>query len=153
MYNMADDASRSPLLQPGTGDSELYDDEHSVQYRGLHKRTDGKITWFIVVLTGFSAVGMFLFGYDTGVVSGSMLLIKKQFNLSLVWESAIVSVTIGVAAVFAFLGGPLNELIGRKYSGICSGILFAVGAVILGVARDKVDLLLGRIVVGVGLGK
>ena len=34
------------------------------------------------ILTVFAALGGFLFGYDTGVVSGAMLLISDDFNLS-----------------------------------------------------------------------
>ena len=38
-------------------------------------------TNFLYKLTFFSAIGGFLFGYDTGVVSGAMLLINQDFNL------------------------------------------------------------------------
>ena len=46
------------------------------------------------VLTILSCVGGFLFGYDTGVVSGAMLLVSQHFSLTPAWHSAIVSVTV-----------------------------------------------------------
>ncbi len=55
---------------------------------------------FIYTLAFFSALGGFLFGYDTGVVSGAMLLLKREMNLSSLWQELLVSITVGAAAVF-----------------------------------------------------
>lgn len=46
------------------------------------------------LLTLLSCIGGFLFGYDTGVVSGAMVLVSKHFSLTPAWHSAIVSVTV-----------------------------------------------------------
>ena len=46
------------------------------------------------LLTLLSCIGGFLFGYDTGVVSGAMVLVSKHFSLTPSWHSAIVSVTV-----------------------------------------------------------
>ena len=48
----------------------------------------------IRLLTLLSCIGGFLFGYDTGVVSGAMVLVSKHFSLTPSWHSAIVSVTV-----------------------------------------------------------
>ena len=48
----------------------------------------------IRLLTFLSCIGGFLFGYDTGVVSGAMVLVSKHFSLTPSWHSAIVSVTV-----------------------------------------------------------
>lgn len=42
--------------------------------------------WFVYGLSALAAVGGFLFGYDTGVVSGAMLLLKPAFGLSSEWQ-------------------------------------------------------------------
>ena len=51
----------------------------------------------VFLLTMLSAIGGFLFGYDTGVVSGAMLQIADdpRINLDTVWTELIVSVTVG----------------------------------------------------------
>ena len=70
----------------------------------------------MISLTFLSAVGGFLFGYDTGVVSGAMLLIEDdpEIQPNTLWKELIVSATVGAAWLFALIGGPSNEYFGRK---------------------------------------
>ena len=51
----------------------------------------------IFLLTILSAIGGFLFGYDTGVVSGAMLQINDdpRIDTDTLWTELIVSVTVG----------------------------------------------------------
>ena len=108
---------------------------------------------FVYVLSFFSAIGGFLFGYDTGVVSGAMLLLKDVFKLSSLMEEVIVSVTIGFAFLFALLGGILNDKFGRKITTIIASIVFTIGAGILAAAVNVEMLIAGRAVLGMGIGK
>lgn len=108
---------------------------------------------FVYTLAFFAAIGGFLFGYDTGVVSGAMLLLQPEFELDSVWEEMVVSATILFAAIFALVGGPLNDKIGRKAVTVVASLVFTGGAVLLGVAQNKVMLLAGRSILGVGIGK
>ncbi|XP_056595573.1 solute carrier family 2 member 13b isoform X3 [Triplophysa dalaica] len=119
------------------------DDVRSVQ-RGM--------PCFVYILTGFSALGGFLFGYDTGVVSGAMLLLKKEMNLSSLWQELLVSVTVGAAALSALAGGYLNGIFGRRICILLASFIFCAGGIILGVAPNKEVLLFGRLIVGLGLG-
>ncbi|EDO46902.1 predicted protein [Nematostella vectensis] len=110
------------------------------------------MTLYVYMLTFFAAIGGFLFGYDTGVVSGAMILISEVFHLSDFWHELIVSGTIGTAIVGAVLGGILNDSLGRKpVLVLCSGV-FTAGAVVMGVAGTKHVLLVGRLVIGLGIG-
>lgn len=45
-------------------------------------------------MTGFAAVGGFLFGYDTGVIGGAILLIKDEFHLSSVLIETVISIAL-----------------------------------------------------------
>lgn len=108
---------------------------------------------FVYVLAFISALGGFLFGYDTGVVSGAMLLLKKEMNLNALWQELLVSSTVGAAAVSALSGGSLNGWLGRKICILIASFIFSVGGVVLSIAPDKVVLLVGRITVGLGIGE
>ena len=108
---------------------------------------------FLIALTLFSAIGGFLFGYDTGVVTGAMLLIDDQFNLSHFWHELIVSSTLAAAAVASIFGILIADLFGRKPSLLLSALVFTAGAVVLGASPNKEVLLVGRIIVGFGIGE
>lgn len=122
--------------------------------------TDEKVTMteskktpcFVYMLTFLSAIGGFLFGYDTGVVAGALLLLKEPFSLSSVWQEVFVSVTMGFAAFFAIVGGYLNDLTGRKPTIIMSSIVFTAGAVMLASSSQRWMLITGRCILGIGIG-
>ncbi|XP_038563172.1 proton myo-inositol cotransporter-like isoform X5 [Micropterus salmoides] len=135
------DGGEQSLIVPPSGDSggDLLD-------------KDASTSGFVYMLAFFSALGGFLFGYDTGVVSGAMLLLKKEMNLNNLWQELLVSSTVGAAALSALSGGFLNGWLGRRICIIFSSFIFSVGGIIMGFAPDKVLLLVGRITVGLGIG-
>ncbi|XP_038069669.1 proton myo-inositol cotransporter-like [Patiria miniata] len=110
------------------------------------------ITGFTKVLVAFAALGGFLFGYDTGVVSGAMILLRQEFNLNTLWQELVVSVTIAAAAVAALFGGKLNDVFGRKPVILLASAIFTTGAVVMSISQSKEILLVGRIIVGLGVG-
>ncbi|XP_072179176.1 proton myo-inositol cotransporter-like [Diadema setosum] len=107
---------------------------------------------FVKVLAGFAAISGFLFGYDTGVVSGAMILLKEEFNLSTIWQEMIVSVTIAAAALSALCGGFLNDILGRRGVILVASTVFTAGALCMALATGKEMLLVGRLIVGIGVG-
>ncbi|KAM3870150.1 proton myo-inositol cotransporter-like [Diretmus argenteus] len=133
----ADDEERSLIAAPSGGDT---------------LDLAAPMPVFLYVLAGFSALGGFLFGYDTGVVSGAMLLLKKEMNLDALWQELLVSSTVGAAALSALTGGSLNGALGRRTCILLASCIFTVGGIVLSVAPEKTTILVGRIIVGVGIG-
>uniref|UniRef100_A0AAR2LFT8 Major facilitator superfamily (MFS) profile domain-containing protein n=1 Tax=Pygocentrus nattereri TaxID=42514 RepID=A0AAR2LFT8_PYGNA len=107
---------------------------------------------FVYVLAAFSALGGFLLGYDTGVLSGAVLLLKRESNVTALWQELLVSCGVAAAAVSALAGGCLNGLLGRRVCVLLASCVFAIGGVVLSAAPGKEVLLVGRLLVGLGLG-
>jgi MFS transporter, SP family, galactose:H+ symporter len=98
------------------------------------------------------AVGSFLFGYDTGVISGALLFIKEDFGLSAFEQSSVVSVLLLGAIVGALFTGRVADGIGRKKTLAVLGVVFTVGIALAAVSNGYALLLVGRIVMGLGVG-
>ena len=107
---------------------------------------------FVYFAAAFAALGGLLFGYDTGVISGAELFLKNDFTLSTFALEVIVSGVLAGAAVGAMLGGRLADLFGRRRLLIVTAIIFGVGAIVCAAATSPVILIVGRIIVGLGIG-
>ncbi|CAM9749098.1 unnamed protein product [Pylaiella littoralis] len=151
LYQRAGYADPMEYREGEQGYSAGNDDRDNELQQHRHRRPD-RFSWFVLKLTVTSALGGFLFGYDTGVVSGAMLLIKDDFSLSNWQEEVIVSVTIVAAVTAAVSGGPAMEQWGRRPLILLAAIIFTIGAVMLAAANSYGTLVAGRLVVGVGIG-
>lgn len=118
-------------------------------YKDMKKQ---KFTFVVFMASVLSAIGCFLFGYDTGIVSGSMIYIKEDFNLDSFWQEFEVSITIIGACIFACLSGPSSGFMGRKKMILSAAFVFTLGSIIMAIAWEKYSLLVGRFVAGAGIG-
>src|SRR5664279_4359490 len=107
---------------------------------------------FIYVAVATAALGGLLFGYDTGVISGAILFITKQFSLSATMEEIVVSSVLVGAAVGAALGGALTDRFGRRKLILLAGAIFTFSAIGTALAPTVGWLIAGRIVSGLGIG-
>ena len=64
---------------------------------------------YVYMAAIFAAIGGLLFGYDTGVISGALIFIKKTFGLSTFEQGLAVSSVLVGAAVTAITGGSLSD--------------------------------------------
>ena len=115
---------------------------------GTRKETGG----FVYVAAVFAGLGGLLFGYDTGVISGAQLFLKNDFTLSAFTLEVIVSGVLAGAAFGALVGGRLADLFGRRLLLIVTAVIFATGAVVCAAASSPTILIIGRIIVGLGIG-
>lgn len=106
----------------------------------------------VVRLAATVALGGFLMGFDSAVISGVVDPIRGTFGLDadqLGW--AVSCLTLGATLAMAF-AGPLADRIGRKPLLMITALLFAVSAAGSALAPTYSLLILARIVGGLGVG-
>ncbi|XP_009416013.2 inositol transporter 1 [Musa acuminata AAA Group] len=111
--------------------------------------------FYVLGLTLTAGIGGFLFGYDTGVISGALLYIRDDFAAvaeNNVLQETIVSMAIAGAIIGAAGGGWVNDAYGRKKATLLADIIFAIGSAVMCAAPDPYVLIFGRLLVGLGIG-
>lgn len=68
------------------------------------------------------------------------------------WQETIVSMAIAGAIVGAATGGWINDVYGRKKATLIADVIFILGAIGMAAAADPTVLILGRLLVGLGVG-
>ncbi|MBT2668976.1 sugar porter family MFS transporter [Bacillus sp. ISL-4] len=104
------------------------------------------------VIYCFGALGGLLFGYDTGVISGALLFIKKDMGLSPFLEGLVVSGVLIGALIGAAFSGPVADKFGRKKTIIMLGVLFTIGAIGTAISPNVHTLIAFRIELGIAVG-
>jgi major inositol transporter-like SP family MFS transporter len=107
---------------------------------------------FLIRLTIISTLGGLLFGYDTGVISGALLYMRDDLNLTSFWEGFVVSSLLFGAAFGALMGGKLADALGRKRSLMICAALFFCGALGTATAPSLVPMVIARIILGLAVG-
>ena len=107
---------------------------------------------FVYVAAAISALGGMLFGYDTGVISGAILFIRKDFSLTQVQVEVVISCVLVGALLGAIVGGILADRYGRRRVIIATATLFVVGAIETALSPTITLLIAGRIIVGAAIG-
>jgi sugar porter (SP) family MFS transporter len=107
---------------------------------------------YVLLIASVAALGGLLFGYDTGVISGAILFITKDFSLATRLQEFTISVVLIGCIAGAAAAGTLADRIGRRTTLFSAGVIFLVGALVSALTPDEAILLAGRFVVGVGIG-
>lgn len=106
----------------------------------------------VLLISAAAALGGFLFGYDTAVINGAVDAIRQEFGLSAAATGFAVSCALLGSALGAWYAGPLADKYGRVSTMRVAAALLAVSALGSGLAFGVWDLILWRIVGGIGVG-
>ena len=90
-------------------------------------RTNSDKNYFFIFIALIAALAGILFGYDTGVVSGAILFINDEFQLSAETNGLVVSAVLFGALLGAISSGRLADKLGRKRLLIFDAIIFIFG--------------------------
>ncbi|KAI0097700.1 putative MFS myo-inositol transporter [Nemania sp. FL0031] len=138
-----DEFDETPLDEPHTPLS----DSNTKHASGL-----GYFVWLLTLSAGISGL---LFGYDTGVISATLVSIGTSLSareLSSLDKSIITSST----SLFALFASPISSILadrlGRKPIILVADVLFIFGALIQAFSISVPQMVLGRSVVGLAIG-
>ncbi|KAH7691826.1 Sugar/inositol transporter protein [Dioscorea alata] len=132
----------------------------------------GDITLFVFLACLVAATGGLIFGYDLGISGGvtamDPFLLKffpsvykmenenQSTNQYCKFDSQMLTLftsSLYVAALVAsFFASTVTRVFGRKWSMFSGGITFLIGSAINGAAENIFMLILGRLLLGVGVG-
>src|SRR5204863_7109133 len=109
-------------------------------------------TRFVYITALFAALGGLLFGYDTGVISGALIFIKREFGLTTTVEEIVVSGVLLGATLGAVVGGKAADLFGRRRVLLVTASIFGIGALASAVTPSPSLLIVSRVVLGLAIG-
>jgi sugar porter (SP) family MFS transporter len=99
-----------------------------------------------------AAIGGLLFGFDTAVINGAIVFIKRQFLLSdSQTEIAASSLLLGCVAG-ASLAAFTSDRFGRKKVLLSAAALFTISSISSALPRDLIEFVIARFVGGVAIG-
>ncbi len=107
---------------------------------------------YVLLVASIAALGGLLFGYDTGVISGAILFITKDFDLPTRLQAFTISVVLLGCMVGSLAAGTVADRAGRRPTLLIAGIVFLIGALGSAFAANEAILLAARLVVGLGIG-
>ena len=107
---------------------------------------------YVVWLSIVASLGGFLFGYDTAVISGTVDQVSEQFNLDDITKGWYVGCALAGSIAGVMVAGSLSDKFGRKIVLLLSAVLFSVSGFGCMVAGNEVQLVIARILGGIGIG-
>ncbi|KAJ4986223.1 myo-inositol transporter 1 [Stagonosporopsis vannaccii] len=145
--------SRAELGEDG-GDADGYaegDGEAADAVDESRMVSPGVFVWALTLCAGVSGL---LFGFDTGVISSTLISISTDLSrpLTTLDKSLITSSTSFFALLFSPLTGALADTLGRKPVILAADTLFILGALWQANATSVWSMIVGRSIVGAAVG-
>ncbi|GLU08986.1 hypothetical protein SLE2022_258670 [Rubroshorea leprosula] len=100
----------------------------------------------------FACMTSILNGYDTGVMSGAVIYIQRELKISETQVEVLMGILNLYSLIGSFAAGRTSDWLGRRYTVVIAGVIFFVGALLMGFATNYAFLMVGRFVAGIGVG-
>lgn len=107
---------------------------------------------FIILITLVATLGGLLFGFDSGVINGTVDGLQTAFNSDSVGTGFNVASMLLGCAFGAFFAGRLADLIGRRSLLIIAAVLFNVSAFGSGISDSSLEFVVYRVLGGLAVG-
>jgi len=109
-------------------------------------------TAFVILISCVATIGGFLFGFDSGVINGTVDGLQTAFDADSFGTGFSVSSMLLGCAVGAFFAGRLADTYGRRTLLIVAAIFFIVSAWGSGIATSTTEFVFYRILGGLAVG-
>jgi SP family arabinose:H+ symporter-like MFS transporter len=108
--------------------------------------------FYVLLLALTAAISGFLFGFDTAVINGVLLFLRRQFSLSNV-ETEVAASALLLGCLLGAAGASLfGDRIGRRKSLLLSAVLFGLSTVGAALAHSILMFSIGRLIGGLAIG-
>lgn len=121
----------------------------ATSFEGINSQPNRAYMSFLAIV---AAIGGFLFGYDTAVISGTVGQVSLLFQLDAIHAGWYVGCALVGSIMGVLCAGVLSDHLGRKKTMIISAILFSLSALLCTVAGSFNQLVMARIIGGIGIG-
>jgi SP family galactose:H+ symporter-like MFS transporter len=108
--------------------------------------------YLVYAISAFAALTGLIFGYDTGIISGAILFIKKDFALSAFQIEVVVSAVLLGALIGSGLSGRLTDRFGRRKILVLTAITFIIGSLASAFSLNASELIVARTILGIAIG-
>jgi sugar porter (SP) family MFS transporter len=109
-------------------------------------------TRYIYLLAMVAAIGGLLFGFDTGVINGAIVFVKRQFLLSDAQTEVAASSLLLGCVVGASLAAITSDRLGRKKVLLGAAVLFTMSSTGAALPRNLIEFVSARFVGGLAVG-
>ena len=106
----------------------------------------------LLFATIVSALGSFLFGFDTAVISGTTKFISHYFQLTDTTLGITVSIALWGTVIGSIAVGKPGDIYGRKIMLLICGVLYFISAIGCALAGGWYFLLASRFIGGLAIG-
>ncbi|MFT7559883.1 MAG: SP family sugar:H+ symporter-like MFS transporter [Flavobacteriales bacterium] len=107
---------------------------------------------YVLFISGVAATGGFLFGFDSGVINGTVTALNDTFGGNSATSGFNVASVLLGCAVGALIAGPIADIFGRRPIMIATAVIFAVSALGSGIANSSIEFVFYRLLGGLGVG-
>lgn len=107
---------------------------------------------YVVMISLVASLGGLLFGYDTGVINGSLRFVELKFELSAAMKGFAASSALLACIFGAAFAGILSDRIGRKKVLMLSAVCFFISALGTALPHNIKEFIIFRLIGGLAIG-
>lgn len=107
----------------------------------------------VYLIATISAITGFLFGYDEGIIAGTLHVLVKEFSINHL-QTGVMTSALPFGAIFGsmLLAGRYAQYVGRKPLLVVVATLYILGGVIVSLAPSIMMVTVARIILGLAIG-